>query len=105
MARRSRTGDPEELRRKLIELLEQFEERLRTGTLREQVHDLVPAHFHLRDLGSSLGELVEESSSRARILRYLRAYQGEVIDGDELMVVSGISEYARRIRELRNAIT
>jgi len=101
MPRRSRTDDPEELRRKLIELLEQFEERLRTGTLRDQVRELVPAHFHLRDLGSSLGELGDERSARARILRYLRAHQGAVIDGNELMVVSGISEYARRIRELR----
>jgi len=31
----------------------------------------------------------------------LLQYPGVVIDGDELMVVSGISEWARRVRELR----
>ena len=32
---------------------------------------------------------------------YLQKHVGQVIDGDELMVVSGISEYGRRVRELR----
>ena len=32
---------------------------------------------------------------------YLKKHVGQVLDGRELMVVSGISEYARRIRELR----
>lgn len=32
---------------------------------------------------------------------YLRRYRGVLIDGEELMVVSGIGEWARRVRELR----
>lgn len=41
------------------------------------------------------------NSARDRILAYLLKYPRVVIHGDELMVVAGISEYARRIRELR----
>ncbi len=40
-------------------------------------------------------------SARDRILLYLKKHVGLVIHGDELMVVAGISEYARRVRELR----
>jgi hypothetical protein len=35
------------------------------------------------------------------MLDYLRLHTNIVIDGDELMVVSGIGEWARRVRELR----
>jgi hypothetical protein len=43
----------------------------------------------------------EASSAKDRILAYLRRYPHLVVDGDELMVVSGIAEWARRLRELR----
>ncbi len=36
-----------------------------------------------------------------RLIKYLTRYPKRVIDGDELMVVSGIGEWARRVRELR----
>lgn len=55
----------------------------------------------LRDLGSSLIPKNEAASARERIIFYLRRYPQTVIDGDELMVVSGIGEWARRVRELR----
>lgn len=101
MARRSQRDNPEQLRKKLISLLEDFEQKLLENNLREQVKSLVPANYHLRDLGSSLIKDEQVESARDRILAYLRKYPGEVIHGDELMVVAGISEYARRIRELR----
>jgi HNH endonuclease len=41
------------------------------------------------------------SAARDRILFYFRKYPGTIINGDELLVVSGIQEYARRLRELR----
>jgi hypothetical protein len=41
------------------------------------------------------------SSARDRILHYFRRYPQTVIAGDELLVVSGIQEYARRVRELK----
>lgn len=42
-----------------------------------------------------------ERSAKARLRRFLANNVGEVIHADELAVVAGISEYARRIRELR----
>jgi hypothetical protein len=36
-----------------------------------------------------------------RILGYLQMFVGEEIEGEELEIVSGISEYARRVREWR----
>lgn len=101
MARRSKRDSPQELRIKLIALLENFEAKLQDENLRLQVQGLIPANHTLRDLGSSLIRDDDAHSARDRILAYLRAYPKELLHGDELMVVAGISEYARRIRELR----
>jgi 5-methylcytosine-specific restriction endonuclease McrA len=62
---------------------------------------LIPAFYLLRDLGSSLIPKQEASAARDRILAYFRKYPFVVIHGDELMVVSGIQEWPRRLRELR----
>jgi len=43
-----------------------------------------------------------KASARDRIRQYLLSHPGKVIDGIELGTISGISEYARRIREIRN---
>jgi len=101
MARRSRRENPEVLRKELIKLLEDFEHKLLDEDLREQVKSLIPANHTLRDLGSSLITEKNAESARDRILAYLRKYPGTFLQGDELMIVAGISEYARRIRELR----
>lgn len=101
MARRSSIGDPEALRASLVELLTDFENHLNSSDLRRQVRELIPANHLLRDLGSSLLRDESAKAARDRILRYLLKYVGVVVDGEELMVIGGISEYARRIRELR----
>lgn len=101
MARRSRQNDPEVLRQKLVELLVNFEQELKTGDLRSKVLGLVPAQHLLFDLGSSLIPDESLSAARDRILVYLQQYPRTVIHGDELMVVAGIGEWARRLRELR----
>lgn len=102
MARRSQPSKvPEELRQSLVELLTNFAEELQKEDLREKVVALVPAFHKLRDLGSSLIPQSEAASARERIIAYLKQYPRVVIDGDELMVVSGINEWARRVRELR----
>ena len=101
MARRSTRNDPEILRQKLIELLRDFESKLSENNLRNQVKGLVPANYLLRDLGSSLIKDEHAGSASDRMLAYLRKYPKSLLGGDELMVVAGISEYARRIRELR----
>lgn len=101
MSLKPTSDSPEELRRELVQLFRDFERRLEDDDLRVQVLALVPAVHALRQLGKSLVPLAYRSSARDRILHYFQRYRGTVIAGDELGVVSGISEYARRIRELR----
>jgi 5-methylcytosine-specific restriction endonuclease McrA len=101
MPRRPREGTPDELRLQLIKLLDNFEIQLKQGNLRQKILALVPAFHKLRDLGSSLIPHNTASSARDRILAYFQQYPSTVIHGDELMVVSGIQDYPRRIRELR----
>lgn len=101
MARRSKQHDPESLRHELVELLTNFESELKKRDLRLKVLSLVSAHTLLRDLGSSLIPKEYASSARDRILHYLQKYPCTVINGNELMVVAGIGEWARRVRELR----
>lgn len=102
MTRRSQPNNiPEDIRQSLVDLLVNFSEELKQDNLRAKVVALVPAFHKLRDLGSSLISPDEAPSARDRIIAYLQQYPQTVIDGDELMVVSGISEWARRVGELR----
>jgi hypothetical protein len=104
LARRSRIGEPETLRRKLIDLLNRLPERLETGTVGEQVGALVEVNLNLRELGASIGAALspgEGDSGRARLLAYLRHQAGQIVHTEELMIVAGIGDYPRRIRELR----
>jgi hypothetical protein len=94
--------DPEVIRRKVEELIANFEIHLRSGELRPKVLALIPIFRGLRNLGKSLiGVEYASTGARDRILYYFRKYPQTVIKGDELLVVSGIQEYARRVRELR----
>ena len=104
MARRSAAKDPESTRVKLIELLEEAPNHLASDDIGEQVNCLVEISSHMRELGASIGTLLagpEGSSGRARILGYLRHQVGRIVHTDELMIVAGIGDYPRRIRELR----
>ena len=101
MAKYAKQGNPEQYRLKLVALLENFEEHLKSSELRTQVLELVPATELLQNLGASLMQGPDTGSARARILAYMKKYVGLVLSGEELMVVAGISEYARRVRELR----
>jgi hypothetical protein len=92
---------PEILRRELVDLLSNFASELTNSDLRRKVRALIPVFHKLRDLGSSFIPAEEAANGRDRILAYLLRYPEQVIDGDELMVVSGIGEWARRVRELR----
>jgi hypothetical protein len=96
-------SDFEAIRLSVIQRLEEIAERLRSGQLRDRVRALIPVFLELRNLGSlqlpSEGKTRE--AARLRILRYLQYFPGTVIAGHELMVISGIGEYPRRIRELR----
>ena len=91
----------EEIRIQLQKLLINFDQELKSDSLRNKVLSLVPCYLHLRNLGKSLIPTASARSARDRILHYLKKYPAVIINGDELLVVSGIQEYARRVRELK----
>ena len=99
--KKAKQADPENVRRKVAKLIENFEAELRSGELRLKVLALIPIFHGLRDLGKALIPSEYKSAARARILYYFRKYPFTIITSDELLVVSGIQEYARRVRELR----
>ncbi len=104
MARRSQPADPKDLARTLEVLVKQLHARLENPEIGERVAHLVAIHRVLRDLGAGLavGLSAEPSTSgRARVLAYLRLQVGRIVHTEELMIVAGIGDYARRIRELR----
>lgn len=72
-------------------------------TLREKVLALCEVYENVKDLGVNV--IYEHGwDARAaveRIRLYLIEYEDTVLDGVEIAVVSGISDYPRRIRELR----
>jgi hypothetical protein len=96
---------PEETQARFEALLRSFSSALKEGRLREQVLALVESFRVLRKLGSSLIPREDAPSARARILVYFRAYPLTVLHGDELMVVSGIQDWPRRVRELTSPWT
>lgn len=98
---RGDTTDAEKTRKEIEDLLANFQTKLKSEDLREKVLSLVPVFHALRDLGKALIPGSYASSARDRILYYFQKYPGTVIDGNELLVISGIQEYARRVRELR----
>jgi hypothetical protein len=89
----------------VVELLAQYEQKSSSLSLREQTRLLVQVQETVRQLGVAVGVRAGFSATgaRQRILDYLRQHPNEVIDGMELAVISGISEYGRRIREIRGA--
>lgn len=94
-------SDPEKIREELESLIKNFQSELLSGDLRSKVLCLVPVFKTLRNLGKALLPLEYSSAARDRILYYFLKYPRTKINGDELLVVSGIQEYARRVRELR----
>lgn len=101
MRRSQPSEQPETLRQSLVELLTNFAAELEKPDLRAKVLALIPAVHKLRDLGSSLMPKTSGTSAIERIIAYLKNYPKTVIAGDEIMVVSGIGEWARRVRQLR----
>lgn len=103
MAKRSQPSEvPEELLEEFRQLLADFDQRLsRDEDVRSRVLAFIPASHKLRDVGKSLLPAETRIGARERILRYFQRYPGTVIHGDELAVIAGISEWARRVRELR----
>ena len=101
MEKSENQADPEAIRSRIEGLIKNFEAELRSGELRPKVLALIPIFRELRELGQALIPRQYSSSARNRILYYFLKYPHTIINGDELLVVSGIQEYARRVRELR----
>lgn len=92
----------EDVARRLYEFLLSFEQILQSESdLRRQVYALLPAFDSLNDLGKSLIPDGLECSARDRLKAYFLRYPGVALKSRELAVVAGISEWARRVRELR----
>lgn len=95
----SKTRD--ELYAELRLLILNFEDYIDREELRPKVLQLVKVVYKYRALGIALVDPEHRLSARKRILRYLQQHCETAISGDELLVISGIQEYARRLRELR----
>ncbi len=81
--------------------LSEYRQKYHGLSWREKVLLLVKVHASFRKLSKSTDPVAATVSARERIRLYLIANVGQVIRAVELNVVSGISEYGRRVRELR----
>ena len=89
----------------MVEQLSAMKTSLPDMDLRRKVIYLVELQNALRKLGKcTITESgFEGGSAIKRIRQYFLQHESQVIAGDELAIVSGISDYARRIRELRDS--
>lgn len=93
--------DHDKAKKELVALIEGLSEPTAGHDIREKVLTLIPAFHKLRHFGISIVPEGEKMAARDRILFYFQRYPETVIDSEELLVVSGITDYQRRIRELR----
>jgi HNH endonuclease len=103
MPRRTKVLTIDQLAGEIENRLAQFKQEASTLTLRQKVQQLVHLQYNLRCLNVTAvaAEGLSPTAAISRIKVYLQRHPREIIDGPELEVVSGISEYARRIRQLR----
>lgn len=104
MPKRRKRATVEHLIGYIDSLLQRFDTDRHTLSLREKVLRLVEILHGTRDLGVNAvreQDGFDVSSARERIRLYLIEYRETPVKGDELEVVAGISQYARRVRELR----
>lgn len=103
MPRRNQIREISELLLHINRQLDAFAVEYDGLDLRRRVSKLVEIRHSSDDLGVSVlhDSLDCKQNARARIEAYLVENVGNVVSSDELAVVSGISEYGRRIRELR----
>lgn len=84
----------------LLTLIEEFG-GIPKENMRERVLALIPVHELLQDIGAHIIDPDLTASGRERILKYFLAYPYTILSTKEIMIVSGILDYPRRIRELR----
>lgn len=83
------------------ENLTQYKRSYRGLSWREKVLLLVEVSECVKKMGVNTNPATANVGGRERIRLYLRENTGIIITAAELEVVSGISEYGRRVRELR----
>ncbi len=83
------------------ERLAQYRKNYQGLSWREKVLLLVKVSVGIKKIGVNSNPDVANIAARERIRLYLQENVGVIISARELEVVSGISEYGRRIRELR----
>jgi hypothetical protein len=103
MPRRIRIQALDSLLTDLNDKLKSFKADASKLSIREKVKRLVEISYKTKCLGVSavVKHGLSETAAIERIKVYLQQNVGQIIKGEELEVVSGISEYARRIRQLR----
>ena len=94
-------ADADRTLQQVRDLLTSFDEQTATDDVRSKVLALVPTYDEIREFGKSLIPDGLKMSARDRILAYFRMYPEQVLRERELSIVAGISEWARRVRELR----
>ena len=103
MPRRIRATTPESSLAHVDGLLKTYAVATEGLDLRAKVLLLAEINNSIRQLGVSQckSEGITERNARDRIKAYLLRHVGAIIASSEIAVVAGISEFARRIRELR----
>jgi hypothetical protein len=105
MPRRIRHETVDELLIRIDTLLAALRVSRAKWTLRTKVLKLVEIGYGTRCLNVAAihehDSTYSLSAAKDRLRRYLREHVGKTIDSTELDVVSGISDFPRRIRELR----
>lgn len=88
---------------RLLERLRTFAGAWRELQLRDRVRELVGLNGDLKGVAKSVlrESGIDGRSARDRLRQYFVQHVGEVLNAKELEVVGGISEYGRRVRELR----
>jgi hypothetical protein len=104
MARRPRPIQTvEQLTEDINERLRKLREGASGLSLRDKVRHLAEVQYRLRCISVSVAadEGLSATAAIERLKTYLHRHPNIVIDGTELEVIAGVSEYARRIRQLR----
>jgi len=90
----------EEYRNRIVDLLMSFD-TAPDADLRKQVLSLIPIWDEMNSMGCALLPVTVRHAARERLLQYFQHYPFQVLSQKELSIVAGISEWARRVRELR----
>lgn len=95
-------GDPLDDYRDAVSRLGHLTSSVGAQTARDEVEQaVVDLRIALQRVYGRTPRVRSGPGGRQRILDYLSAHLNEWVDGEELSLVSGIGEWARRVRELR----